>query len=302
MIPVMFFMFACGAKNDDGSGDSTTPPATNDSANQEQQQEIIPSLSNSDAFLMVFELVNDFNDNYENNDELKNTYLSVAESYVTVLKTVLEVEGLSSGTCFGGLDVNVADIDSNLNHVEKIMLSDNSTVENVDVQIQILFGYDAQNINLSYRYMYLKLGANKRTNEFEFNGYAENSIEKSAIDSNGSFEHCKITGVLGDEGNIDLIDVYLFDRNTKIEEVSINTINNNYIKNFEGCSYKKGEENVYYLSSVSDENMAKTTSHQSITARSIALVTVSQYRQIKYISALGKLQNASEKLVPLVNA
>ena len=300
ILPVMLFMCACGANDgdvDDGAS-QTQPPAT--VAPEQEQQEVIPSLSNSDAFLLAFNLIEDFKDGYEADDELKNTYLATVENYVTILKTSSEIEGLTSGSCAAGNDVEVDDIDTDLNHVEKILYTDKSTLEKVDVKLQLMFGYDAKNINLSYKFMFFEMSVDKRTNSFTFNAYTENSIEKSSIDSTGSFEFCKITGVLGDEGIVDSIDVYYFDRNTKIEEVSINTINNNYIKNFEGVQYKKGQENVYYLSSQSDVSMANTSSHQSLTAREVALVSVSQYRQFKYNGAIGRLQNVSELLVPLI--
>lgn len=299
ILPVMLFMCACGANDGDiDDGTSQTPPAV--VTPEQEPQEVIPSLSNSDAFLLAFNLIEDFKDGYESDDELKNTYLVTAENYVTILKTSSEIDGLTAGSCAGGNDVEVVDIETDLNHVEKILFTDKSTVEKVDVKLQIIFGYDEKNINLSYKFMFFEMNVDKRTNSFTFNAYTENSIEKSSIDSTGSFEYCKITGVLGDEGSVDSIDVYYFDRNTKIEEVSINTINNNYIKNFEGVQYKNGQENVYYLSSQSDVNMANTTSHQSLAAREVALVSVSQYRQFKYNGVIGRLQNASELLVPLI--
>ena len=288
IIPVMFLFVACGK-------DPETPPPSDNGGSQ-----TTPSLSVSDSFAMSKELIDDFFLDYATEDALKNDYADVIKKDISILDATTEL--LSIYTPFNWhCGLVVAAEEGEVNKLNKFYLDDSSTDEKVDVEVIMQFSYDGLDEKYSYKFYCFDIEVVKATNEVVIECFSEESSASGLNNSTAKYHSFKLTGKCGETNEVNLLNFYTFERNTKIDEPSSSTVDNNTIKNFEGCKVLSEQENIFYLKENSDSNMANENSVQA----GVALEIVSRvYAEVSQIppKAFTILETASSILCPLVNA
>lgn len=298
IVPAILFCSACGKKkSDDVSTTPTVPPTQNE--DNTQQEEVIPSLSNSDAFLLSCDLLNDFCDS---ESELKASYSVEIERMISLINTIYEIEELESGLCSKGKVVSDISESADVNRLAKMIFVDNSNDEKVSVSVKMLFGYKDLTTTYDYRFYHFTIDVDKKTRYVEIKTYSDLSVKYGSDDSTGRYSYLSVKGNIGEQSSISKLSYCEFDRSSLIEEVSNETITNNYIKNFEGIVFENGEKTKEYLAAESDLYMSKLNSEQVVLAKESVTIIVSQLRKVNALNVLRTLTNASDLLVPIVNA
>ena len=289
LIPVMFLFCACGGDPED----PTTP-----GGGGSQGPEV--SLTVSDGFSMSKDLVDYFFESYTEEDNLKMGYDSSVKKSANILKSVNEVIGEYEELYWHkGLAVTVDDPTTEVNCLERFYVDDMSTNDSLNVELIMLFSYDDLDVEYSYKFYCFDVKINKTTKEATIECYYEDSKAQGGSNSTARFECFKISGKVGDKKEISSFNYYTFERNSKIVEPSITTVDNNTIKNFEGCKYLKGQSTIFYLKAQSDANMANYKSVQAEAALDVVSKVVAERNQIGIYMRV--LESASGVLVPLVN-
>lgn len=288
LIPAMLLLSACGADPE------TPPPAGGGSQGTET------SLTISDSFVMGKAIVDDFAAAYSEDDLLKSDYLTDVKDNANVLKTVSEVLGAYEELYWHySTVVAVDDTNSQVNKLSKFYVDDMSTDEMLNVEVIMLFSYDGLNEEYSYRFYCFDVKVNKTTNEASIECYFEDSKVQGTSNSTATYKCFKITGTMGETKEISTLNYFKFERNTRIDAPSTSTVDNNSIKNFEGCKYSKSQQTKFYLVEQSDANLANQNSVQAETALEVVSKVQAERSQIGM--AMKLLENASSVLVPVVN-
>lgn len=289
LIPAMLLLSACGS-------DPETPPPAAGGGSQRTET----SLTISDSFVMGKDLVDGFDLLYGENDLLENNYLADVKNNANVLKTVSEVLGGYEELYWHySIAVAVDDVNAQVNKLSKLYVDDMSTDEMLDVEVIMLFTYDGLDEEYSYKFYCFDVKVNKTTNEASIDCYFEDSMALGSSNSTATYKCFKITGTLGETKEISTLNYFKFERNTRIDAPSVSTVDNNSIKNFEGCKYSKSQQTKFYLVEQSDANMANHNSVQAETALEVVSKVQAERSQIGM--AMKLIENASSVLVPVVN-
>lgn len=297
IVPVIMILGACGKKDGGKVDPPSTPPTQNEENNE--QEEILPSLSNSDAFLLSYNLLDEF---CKSESGLKTSYLNEIERMANMINSVYEIEDLKSGFCSKGKLVSEIENSDSVNRLAKIILDEDSNDQKISVSVKMLFEYKDLDINFDYKFYHITIDVDKTTSDVLIKTYSDSSAKYGKDDSTGRYTYLSVAGKLGEDKVISKLSYCEFDRSSMIDEVSNETITHNYIKNFEGIVLENGQQTKEYLAYESDLYMSKLNSEQVVLARESVVVLVAQLRKIMVTGTLSVLSNASELMVPIVNA
>ena len=223
------FGFACGAK-----GKSVPNQNQQEQGGNQQQQEDEVVIEFNDVLLFGANTAEQITSSVTQEDVGENIYpnKNLFVNSVKMLKALAAFEDLTLGACSKGVERQLDDYSTAPSGVNKMWAFFNQNGDIYKAEIDVIFGYHDISDDYTYDFYYFDISYNGESQALEMKIEIERSKKSVGNNSTANYYTFELSCILSDETDITSCAFTQFDRTEKIEDVSSETINNNYIKNY----------------------------------------------------------------------